>query len=198
MMARIHIVGDELWLRMERSVEKVRQRLERAASALEGARIPYALVGGNAVGVWVAQVDEAAVRTTRDVDILLRRDDLTAAIEALERTGFHYRKSAGVTMFLDGAEATARDAVHIVFANEKVLPDYVEAAPDVDECEYVNDFRTLKLQSLVRMKLTSFRDRDRTHLRDMLEVGLIDATWLEKVSPGLRTRLQQLIDTPLG
>jgi len=33
------------------------------------------------------------------------------------------------------------------------------------------------LFALVRMKLMSWRDKDRTHLRDMIHVGLIDATW---------------------
>ncbi len=52
--------------------------------------------------------------------------------------------------------------------------------------------------SLVRMKLTSFRDKDRMHLRDFLEVGLIDANWIERFSPELAARLQHLVDTPDG
>ena len=27
------------------------------------------------------------------------------------------------------------------------------------------------------MKLTSFRDKDRTHLRDLISVGLVDESW---------------------
>ena len=48
------------------------------------------------------------------------------------------------------------------------------------------------------MKLTSFRDKDRTHLRDLIEVGLLDASWLARVPDALRSRLQQLLDTPEG
>jgi hypothetical protein len=48
------------------------------------------------------------------------------------------------------------------------------------------------------MKLTSFRDRDRVHIRDLLDVGLIDATWLDRFPPELQIRLQQLIETPDG
>ena len=44
--------------------------------------VPYAVAGGNAVAAWVSRVDEAAVRNTQDVDILLRRSDLSAAIAA--------------------------------------------------------------------------------------------------------------------
>jgi hypothetical protein len=48
------------------------------------------------------------------------------------------------------------------------------------------------------MKLTSFRDKDRVHLRDMLDVGLIDASWADKFSAELRGRLEELIENPDG
>jgi hypothetical protein len=69
--------------RMERAVDKVRERLQRTTAILGAARIPYAIVGGNAVALWVTTVDEAAVRNTRDVDILIRRADFEAARQAL-------------------------------------------------------------------------------------------------------------------
>ena len=69
-------IGDVSLERMVRAVEKVRDRLLRAAKVLEDAKIPYSVVGGNAVAAWVARVDEAAVRNTQDVDIILRREDL--------------------------------------------------------------------------------------------------------------------------
>src|SRR5262245_59119239 len=77
-----HVASEQAWERMVTAVEKVRERLRRAATALESAGIPYAVVGGNAVAVWVGEVDEAAVRNTQDVDILLRRADLDRAKEA--------------------------------------------------------------------------------------------------------------------
>ena len=190
--------GDVSWERMIRAVEKVRQRVLRAASALEKADIPYAVAGGNAVAAWVSRVDEAAVRNTQDVDILLRRTDLEAAKIAMAEAGFVYRHAAGIDMFLDGPGAKARDAVHVVFAGEKVRPEYTDPAPDVSQSEPTESFRVLKLESLVRMKLTSFRDKDRTHLRDFLEVGLIDAAWVDRLPPELAARLQVLLDTPDG
>ena len=190
--------GDVSWERMIRAVEKVRQRVLRAASALERAEIPYAVVGGNAVAAWVSRVDEAAVRNTRDVDILLRRADLDAAKIAMAEAGFVYRHAAGIDMFLDGPGAKARDAVHVVFAGEKVRPESAAPAPDVSQSEPTSSFRVVALEALVRMKLTSFRDKDRTHLRDFLEVGLIDATWVERLPRELGARLQELLDTPDG
>ena len=54
------------------------------------------------------------------------------------------------------------------------------------------------LESLVRMKLTSFRDKDRMHIRDLIGVGLIDATWPARFPPELAARLQELLDDPNG
>jgi hypothetical protein len=184
--------------RMERAVAKVRERLLRAATALETAKIAYAVAGGNAVAAWVSRVDEAAVRNTQDVDILVRRSDFPAVIAALEAAGFFHAEVLDVEMFLDGPNASPRDAVHILFAGEKVRAQYAAPAADVSESEVGPEFRTLQLESLVRMKLTSFRRKDQVHLLDMIGVGLIDATWPARFSPPLAARLQELLDNPEG
>ena len=186
------------WERMSNAIEKVRQRLLRAAQALEKAKVAYAVAGGNAVAAWVSRVDETAVRNTPDVDILLRRTDLPAARLALEQAGFVYRHAASMDMFLDGPDAKARDAVHIVFASEKVRPEYTITAPDVSDSEETETFRLVSLEALVKMKLTSFRDKDRVHVRDMIEVGLVDASWLNRLPASLQPRLQELLDHPEG
>ncbi len=179
------------------AVEKVRLRLLRATRVLEAAGILYAVAGGNAVAAWVRRADVAAVRNTQDVDILLRRADLSAAQVALERDGFVYRHVAGMDMFLD-EENKARAAVHIIFAGEKVRPHEALPNPDVTEIEQADDYKILDLQALVQIKLTAFRDKDRTHLRDLLDVGLIDASWVSRYPPELARRLQELIDDPDG
>jgi hypothetical protein len=184
--------------RMVRAVEKVRERLLRATAALEASAIPYAVAGGNAVAVWVARLDEAAVRNTPDVDILLRRIDLSDAQTALEKAGFIYRRAADVDMFIDGLAAKARDAVHLLYANEKVRPEYLLPTPDITEVERGPAYQMLTLEALVRMKLTSYRRKDQVHVSDMLEVGLIDASLLPGLPPELASRLQRLIDTPEG
>ncbi|HUG71383.1 MAG TPA: nucleotidyltransferase family protein [Pirellulaceae bacterium] len=181
---------------MNRAVDKIQDRLERATRALEASEIPYAIVGGNAVRAWVAQMDEAAVRTTRDVDILLRRADLPAAIAAMKSAGFIYRHVKSIDMFLDGIDAKPRDAVHVVFAGERVKDSDPVTAPDVDDAVDVAHHRTLSLEALVRMKLTAFRDKDRVHLRDMLDVELIDESWVPRFPSPLCNRLQELIDNP--
>jgi len=183
---------------MERAVNKVRERLLRATAALDKAGVPYAVIGGNAVGNWVARVDESLVRFTQDVDILLRRQDLPAAKVALEAIGFIYRHVARIDMFLDGPTAKARDAVHVVFAGEKVRAEDPVPAPDVSESQRTEPFLVVGLEALVRMKLTAYRDKDRTHIRDLIDAGLVDSTWPARLPSELAARLQAVLDTPEG
>ncbi len=193
------VLDDALLDKMVRAVEAVKDRLKRAASALEAAKVPYAVVGGNAVAAWVAQADEAAVRNTRDVDILIRRADFPAAKVALEAVGFVYRHAASIDMFLDGPGAKARDAVHILYAGEKVRADSLAASPDVtDATTAPAGHQVVTLEALVTMKLTSYRLKDRVHLQDMISVELIDATWPAKFPPELGERLQAVLDDPEG
>ena len=193
-----HVVSELAWQRMVTAVEKVRERLRRATAALERAQIPYAVIGGNAVAAWVGEVDEAAVRNTQDVDILLRRADLDKAKEALATAGFIHRHAASIDMFLDGPNAKARDAVHVIFAGEKVRKEYALPAPDVSEVRTSFTFHVLNLDALVRMKLTSFRFKDRVHVVDMIDIGLVDASWHDRLPPDLAERLQSLLDNPEG
>jgi hypothetical protein len=194
-MSQAHY-GQVSWERMIRAVEKVRQRLDRAVAALEQAGIPYAVAGGNAVAAWVSRVDEAAVRNTQDVDILLRREDLERAKSALSSAGFVFRHAKSVDMFLDGPNAKARDAIHVVFAGEKVKADSLVPSPDVSEADASGPFVIVDLEPLVRMKLTSYRLKDRVHLLDMIGVGLIDTTWPARFEGELADRLQTLLDNP--
>jgi hypothetical protein len=82
-----------------------------------------------------------------------------------------------------------------LFAGEKVRPDYLLPAPELDESEPGPDFPVPTLEALVRMKLTSFRLKDQVHLLDLLEIGLVDATWCGRFPAQLGARLKELIET---
>src|SRR2546421_11902059 len=161
--------------RMERAVAKVRERLLRAAAALNQAGVPYAVVGGNAVASWVATVDEGAVRNTRDVDLLVRRSDLPAITAALHEAGFVRDELLDVVMFRDGPEGKPSEAVHLLFSGEKTRPDHLMPAPEIESVNDPANFRVVTLESLVLMKLMSNRRKDQVHIEDLISVGLIDA-----------------------
>src|SRR5712692_8758984 len=135
--------------RMERAVAKVRARLLRATAALNQVRVPYAVVGGNAVASWVATVDEGAVRNTRDIDLLVRRSDLPAITAALEQAGFVGDELLDVVMFRDGAEGKPSEAVHLLFAGEKTRPDHLLPAPEIQTVKDPANFPVIALESLV-------------------------------------------------
>src|SRR5437870_979920 len=188
----------EILDRMERAVAKVRERLLRTTAALNKAGIPYAVVGGHAVASWVATVDEGAVRNTRDIDLLIRRSDLPALTAALEQAGFVRAEILDVITFLDGPNAKPSESVHLLFAGEKVRPDHPLPSPDLTVVDDPAGFRVITFEALVRMKLLSNRRKDQVHLEDMINVGLLDRSWLAKLPPELAPRLQHLLDHPEG
>ncbi len=178
------------------AVERVERRLRKVTAALDAEGIKYAVIGGNAVAAWVARVDPAATRATKDVDLLLDRDDEPAAERVMKALGFARRDIVGVTMFIDPDEPSARSSVHIVWAKERVRREYHEPAPSIDES--VRDpqgFRVLDLPALVRMKLTSFRRIDQVHIEDMLRVELIDERARRALSEKLQMRLREIEST---
>jgi hypothetical protein len=182
--------------RMERAVANVRERLLRATAALKQTRVPFAVCGGNAVASWVATVDEGAVRNTRDVDLLVRRSDLPSITAALEQAGFVPGTVLDVVLFRDGPEGKPSEAIHLLFAGERTRPDHLWPAPEIQTVDDPANFPVIALESLVIMKLMSNRDKDRTHLRDLIGVGLVDSSWLPKLPSQLAGRLQQILDTP--
>ena len=194
----VEYLYEPTWERMIRAVELVKMRCNRAVAALETANIPYAVVGGHAVANWVARIDEGSVRNTRDVDILVRREDLSKVVAAMEAAGFIYAEVSGVHLFMDGPTGKPSEGVHLLFAGEQVRPEHRTNAARIDEAEPSTSFRVVSLEALVRMKLESNRDKDRTHVRDLLGVGLIDASWPARFPSHLASRLQAILDTPDG
>lgn len=197
MILRAHD-ADDVRERMVNAVERVRQRLLLASRTLHESGIDYAVVGGNAVAAWVATIDEAAVRNTQDVDLMIRRRDFAAAKTSLESAGFVYRKAAGLDLFLDSPTTSPRNAVHLIFAEEFVKPGEPAANPRVEESTDFGVFRVINLDALVRIKLTAFRRKDQVHLLDLIGVGLVDQSWVARLAPPLAERLQHLLDTPDG
>jgi hypothetical protein len=195
------LVSPVNWQRMSDAVDKIRFRLLHVSACLRKANVPYAVIGGNAVAAWVSRVDESAVRNTRDVDVLLRREDLPAAIEALQVAGYTHRRVASLgggamDVFLDTPEGKIRDAVHVLFAGEKPKQDALYANAEVEDSEDVGEFTLISLDALVRMKLAAWRDKDRVHLRDLADVGLLDRSMVADLDATLGSRLLHILEQP--
>jgi len=187
-------IGD-VWIRYTMALDDVADRLQRITAALASARVSYALVGGQAVALWVATKEPAAVRTTKDVDLLLRRSDLPQARAAARVAGMDYFETMGVGMFLDQRDPNPRRAVHIVWAGELVRPGDTVPAPHIeDRVTLPGEHEVVSLAKLVEMKLMANRDQDRVHLRDLIDVGLLERTALDQLPPELASRLAPLLD----
>ena len=191
--------GEDVLDRMVWAGQRVGERLERSTAALEQATITYALGGSNATAAWISLVDQSAVRQARNVELILLRCDFEAVKSALEENGFVAMIRKGEVRFLDGLEGKWRDAIEITFAGEPVLgasSDFV--TPQPDENETISRQRILRLPSLIKHQLARFRLDDSVDLRDMIEVGLVDHSWLDRLPPPLAARLQELLDNPDG
>lgn len=177
------------------TMERVEKRLRQVTAALDEAGIPYAVVGANAVAAWVARIDPEATRATKDVDLLVQREDDQRIAEVMKRLGFQREDPRRPVLYIDPDEPSKRSGVHLVWAQTLIRPSYSCASPSVHQA--VRDpegFALLDLPALVQMKLTCFRDIDRVHVADLARVGLIDASIRDGLAQDLRLRLDQVLD----
>jgi hypothetical protein len=175
----------------EKRVEQLFELAERVEKAFSSAALEYRVVGGLAAYLYVEEVEPDAGRLTKDIDILVRREDLRKIAEAVEPFGLQYRHVASIDMLLQAGAPSARRAVHMIFSGEKVRPEYPEATPEIGESRRIREVRLVPLADLVRMKLTSFRAKDEAHLKDLDEAGLITPEIEAGLGPELRERLVQ-------
>ena len=182
------------WQLHRMAVDDVQRRFQRITVALCAAGVPHAIVGGQAVAAWVSTKDPDAVRVTKDVDILLDRNSLPLAKAVALSLEMDYCEIVGVGMFLERDNPNPRRAVHLLWAGEKVRPEYETIAATIDQRELLApDLWVVALPELVRMKLQANRDQDRVHLRDMIDVGLIGREILKTLPPTLAERLLPLL-----
>lgn len=109
--------------------------------------------------------------------------------------GFISADVMGIPVFMEASDPLPSQGVHVIVANEKVRASAHLRAPDVMMAtRSVSGHMVLDLLPLVLMKLDAFRLRDQTHLVDMLSIGLIDPTWVEKLPTDLKPRFQRILE----
>lgn len=178
---------------IDRHVDQLFEILGRLGKAFAAAGIEYRVVGGVAVFLHVEERDPLAARLTRDIDVAVDRRDVDRIAEAVRPFGFEHRHTAGVDMLVDAKQPKARSAAHLVFVREKVRAEYPEPVPDFSPPVCAKEGLLLApVADLVRMKLTSFRLKDKVHLQDLDGVGLITAEIEAGLSEVLRERLREV------
>ncbi len=176
----------------EKQVDQLIELAARFAEALTKAGIEYRIVGGLAIYLHVNSIDPLAARLTRDIDAAVSRSDIEKIAQAVRPFGLAFRHAAGVDMLVDARSPKARSAVHLVFVKEKVRPEYVASVPEFSSASNLDGLLVAPVADLVRMKLTSFRLKDRVHIQDMDGVGLITPEIESALPEVLRERLAQV------
>jgi hypothetical protein len=172
--------------------------LHRISDTLAAADIPYEVVGGLAVLIHVEEASPEHSSLTRDVDLMVRRSDLDRIKEAASSGGFQFRHAAGIDMLVYGEASPARNAVHLIFSEEKVRPDYLAQTPAiVPERKYIHgkDVLIISVADLLLMKLTSFRLKDQVHIKSLDAAGLITQNMESGLTPELAARLKHIRET---
>jgi hypothetical protein len=172
-------------------VEQLFERIQQLHAIMTAAGIPYRIVGGMAVFIHVFERDPLRARLTSDVDAAIARPQLPQVIAAAEKAGWTFRHTAGVDMLVEETTVRARSAVHLLFLDEKVRPDYAEAVPNSPPDITNEGICLAPVGDLVRMKLTSYRLKDRVHIQDLDSVGLITPQIEAQLSDTLRQRLAE-------
>jgi hypothetical protein len=159
--------------------------LHRITGTLSSEHIPHALIGGLAVLIHVEEANPEHSTLTRDVDLMVRRSDLDRINKAAARNGFRFR-SADTLLY--GYTESSKNAVRLIFGGEKSIePEekHIHGKPVM----------VIPVADLVRMKLTSFRDKDRVHVRSMDVAGLITQDVEKALPPELAERLKHVRET---
>jgi hypothetical protein len=172
--------------------------LHKIAGALGADAIAYEVVGGLAVLIHVEEANPELTSLTRDVDLMVRRSDLERIKLSAAEHGFRFRHSAGADMLIFGPAESARNAVHLIFSGEKVRPGYLAPTPAIQpERKQIHGKEVLvvPVADLLCMKLTSYRDKDRVHIRSLDAAGLITGGIETRLTPELAARLQHIRET---
>jgi hypothetical protein len=199
-VAQVEYFPYEYILIGERFMLDLLQQARDLSEALKSSHIPFAVIGGLAVRAYVGKVDPSAMMTTRDIDVLMRRDDLEGAKRALARLGYAYRVVMGTPAFIPHGKKF-RDGIHVLVAGDKPRPGAQYPAPDLDEAALEDSpegFPVIDLNRLVFLKLGSYRPKDVAHLQDFAELGLLFPRCPEGWPVEFQSRLDQIFELNRG
>ncbi len=134
---------------------------------LDTAGVEYALVGGLAVAIW------GAPRATQDIDLLIRPEALTAALDAVEHRGYRFR--ALPMTFKDGMQlqrvskldAGALLTIDFIVVDANLEP--VWASRQVLELAGAPIW-VISRNALIQMKVAAGRPQDALDIQSLEEI----------------------------
>jgi hypothetical protein len=136
--------------------------------ALDGERIPYAIVGGLAYSVWVE------TRATEDIDLLIMPEDLGRAEEAVRPLGYLRIADASDSRFLRLTKLYRDEALvlDLFLADTSVLADGIR---DSSVLEFEGQTYSVASPAIIiSMKEARMRGQDRNdieRLKELVEVN---------------------------
>ena len=136
--------------------------LHRLVKVFEDANVTYEVIGGVAVNAHLLAAGERGrAFLTRDIDALLKREDMDRLIHTAKEAGYEGKRIiAGFALLLPGQKLS--EAVHLLFVGEKRKSSYPVPNPDLSpEIKDLFDLRlpVAPLKDLLIMKLNSFRPK---------------------------------------
>ena len=182
-------------LLFERTMYSLIDDLEQIVKVLQEAGVIFEVVGGVAVNAHLLDAHRSRSFVTRDIDLLVRREDLPRIIAAAEAGGYRGRKMFGGFALIKPDQDLA-EAVHLLFAAEKTREAQAMPNPEIHpEIKHLREFGVsvpvVRLADLIRMKLTSFRAKDEAHIEILDKCGLISAEVAAALPDVLKSRLDQ-------
>ncbi len=166
--------------------------LDQIVKVLTEADVSFAVIGGMAVNAHLISCQQASrAFVTRDIDLLVQRNDLPTIEQAAEAAGYTARKIMGGHMLIRPGQQPG-EAVHLVFAGERSRSDNLLPHPSV-HAENKQLFGAVvpvaALYDLVQMKLNSYRAKDLVHLQTLDASGLLTAHIERQLPDVLKERL---------
>lgn len=179
-------------LLFESAMYNLIDELDQIVTVMTQAKVAFEVIGGMAVNAHLVSSHQGSrAFVTRDIGLLVERNDLPAIVQAAEAAGYTARKIIGGHMLIKPGQQPA-EAVHLVFAGERSRSDNLLPHPAV-RAEHKELFGVVApvaaLSDLVRMKLNSYRAKDLVHLQTLDACGLISAEVERELPAILKARL---------
>jgi hypothetical protein len=179
------------------AAESIRELQARIIRVLRDSSITFALSGSNATFAWIADIDEAAVRQYRNIELIIDRRDGEHVTERLSQLNLLPDKAPFQIYFRERYTQRKRWAHRALFAGEQVAGGQC-CVPSLSNVIWLRNAPIIGLKQLVTFQLSRWYLDDQVDLRDLIEVGLVEATWLTWLPAALASRLKELLDNPDG